>query len=94
MSGIMKVFFDRLTDLLEIDKKLGRQLSGKKMGVIASSIGNNLGESFWLPFSETASYFNIDYIGNIHTIKGKRNQLEISKFINLIKDKNDVQQGV
>ena len=42
MSGIMKVFFDRLTDLLEIDKELGRKLDGKRMGVISSSIGNHL----------------------------------------------------
>jgi multimeric flavodoxin WrbA len=28
MSGIMKVFFDRLTDLLEIEKNLGRKLRG------------------------------------------------------------------
>ena len=94
MSGIMKVFFDRLTDLLEIDKELGRKLAGKRMGVISSSIGNHLGEAFWLPFSETAKYFNMDYIGNIHTITGKNNQLEISKFTDLVNNKNDPQQAV
>lgn len=30
MSGIMKVFFDRLTDLLTIEKEFGRKLRGKK----------------------------------------------------------------
>jgi multimeric flavodoxin WrbA len=39
MSGIMKVFFDRFTDLLEIEKPLGRQLRKIKMAAI-SSCGN------------------------------------------------------
>ncbi len=30
MSGIMKVFFDRITDLLTIKKDIGRKLKGKK----------------------------------------------------------------
>lgn len=30
MSGIMKVFFDRFTNLLTIEKELGRKLKGKK----------------------------------------------------------------
>ncbi|MEM6299603.1 MAG: NAD(P)H-dependent oxidoreductase, partial [Bacteroidota bacterium] len=42
MSGIMKVFFDRLTDLLTIEKGLGRKLRGKKMAVITISGGGNL----------------------------------------------------
>lgn len=46
MSGVMKVFFDRITDLLDIEKDLGRKLRGKNMAVISCSIGNNLGEHF------------------------------------------------
>ncbi len=66
MSGRMKVFFDRLTDLLEIEKDLGRQLRGKSMAVIATSNGNNLGEDFWKPFKETARYLGMSYLANAH----------------------------
>ncbi len=68
MSGIMKVFFDRITDLLEIEKDLGRKLRGKNMAAISVSIGNNLGEEFWLPFSKTAEYLGMNYLGNLHTV--------------------------
>lgn len=86
MSGIMKVFFDRITDLLTIEKELGRKLRGKKMAVITCSIGNNLGNAFWLPFSETANYLGMQYIGNVHTIAGEKNELKLEKFINRIKE--------
>jgi len=84
MSGIMKVFFDRFTDLLTIEKELGRKLRRKKMGVISSSNGDNLGEYFWLPFSKTANYLGIKYIGNVHTITDRDNKLKFSEFIKLI----------
>ncbi|CAA0249723.1 flavodoxin family protein [Tenacibaculum maritimum] len=84
MSGIMKVFFDRFTDLLTIEKELGRKFRGKKMAVMSCSIGENLGRSFWLPFSETAKYLGMEYIGNSHTITGENNELKIIEFIKLI----------
>lgn len=94
MSGIMKVFFDRITDLLEIEKDLGRKLRGKNMAAISCSIGNNLGDSFWLPFLETAKYLGMNYLGHIHTIAGEQNESELSKFINKIENKNVLQQGI
>jgi hypothetical protein len=84
MSGIMKVFFDRITDLLTIEKELGRKLQGKNMAAISCSIGNNLGATFWLPFSETAKYLGMEYLGNIHIISGKENEMRLRKFISLI----------
>ena len=84
MSGIMKVFFDRLSDLLTIEKELGRKLRGKKMAVISCSTGENLGENFWLPFSESARYLGMEYIGNTHTIVGEKNELKITEFIKQI----------
>lgn len=65
MSGIMKVFLDRLTDLLDIDKESGRKLRGKKLAVVSSSLGDNLGDSFWLPFKATAEYLGMEYAGDI-----------------------------
>jgi multimeric flavodoxin WrbA len=85
MSGILKVFFDRLTDLLTIEKELGRKLRGKNMAVISCSIGNHLGEQFWLPFSETANYLGMEYLGNAHTLFGENNETIIAEFISQIK---------
>ena len=84
MSGIMKVFFDRFTDLLTIEKELGRKLRGKKMAVMSCSNGENLGENFWLPFSEIAKYLGMEYVGNSHTIAGENNELKITDFIKKI----------
>ena len=81
MSGIMKVFFDRITDLLTIEKDLGRQLRGKQMAAVSVSVGNNLGAHFWLPFSETADYLGMHYKGSLHTIAGAQDEAAIEQFI-------------
>jgi len=86
MSGIMKVFFDRITDLLTIKKDLGRKLRGKKMAAISCSIGNNLGETFWLPFSETAGYLGMDYLGHVHTITDKDETARIAEFVQQVNE--------
>lgn len=86
MSGVMKVFFDRITDLLEIEKNLGRKLRGKNMAVISCSIGNNLGDAFWLPFSETANYLGMKYLGGVHMITGEENTNNIKKLVGLIEN--------
>jgi len=67
MSGIMKVFFDRLSDLLTIDKPLGRQLRGKKMGVVSCASGAELKDGFYMPFIESANYLGMTYLGEVHT---------------------------
>ena len=84
MSGIMKVFFDRITDLLTIEKEIGRQLRGKKMAVISCSKGDNLGDHFWLPFSETAKYLGMEYVGNIHTLANEKIDQKVAEFVKLI----------
>lgn len=84
MSGILKTFFDRLTDLLTIKKDLGRKLRGKNMMVITSAASDNLGELFWLPFEKTAGYLGMNFLGGIHTIENKDHSKEIKKIIDLI----------
>ena len=84
MSGIMKVFFDRLTDLLLIEKELGRLLRGKHMAVISSSNGNNLGDQFWLPFKMSAEYLGMHYITGIHTYQDTNNDWPITQFKQLL----------
>jgi len=80
MSGIMKVFFDRITDLLTIEKDLGRQLRGKYMAAISCSNGNNLEENFWLPFSKSAEYLGMKYLGHLHTFNGEDYHEKMAEF--------------
>ncbi len=80
MSGILKVFFDRFSDLLTIEKSMGRRLRGKNMAAISCSVGNNLGEQFWLPFIETAKYLGMNYTGSLHTITGADRAASIADF--------------
>lgn len=56
------------------------------MAIISCSIGGNLGEHFWLRFSETARYLGMDNIVNTHPIAGKKS--EISVFIRIVENYN------
>jgi len=66
MSGIMKVFFDRISDLIRIEKETGRKLRGKKFGVISNSHDNEIEESFYIPFIKSADYLGMEYLGHTH----------------------------
>ncbi len=81
MSAIMKVFVDRTSDLLTIEKEYGRKLKGKNMAVITSSMGDNLGDDFWLPFQKTAEYFEMNYITGLHTLVDEVNVVELEGFV-------------
>lgn len=63
MSGPMKVFLDRLTDLLNHHKALGRQLRGKAAGVIASGGARVPPPCFEEPFRLTFDYLGMHYQG-------------------------------
>lgn len=66
MSGIMKVFFDRISDLLKIHKPIGRELRGKKMAVVACGADTELVKGFYMPFQESAKYLGMKYIGDYY----------------------------
>ena len=66
MSGIMKVFFDRFSDLIRIEKETGRKLRGKKIAVISNSHDNEIEESFYIPFKKSADYLGMEYLGHAH----------------------------
>lgn len=66
MSGTLKHFFDRLSDLLHYKKELGRQLRGKSMAMISNSGANDLKDGFTIPFIESANYLGMNYIGDTH----------------------------
>jgi multimeric flavodoxin WrbA len=66
MSGMMKVFFDRFSDLLKIHKPLGRQLRTRKMAVICSGADKVLVNGFYMPFRESAKYLGMEYLGEFY----------------------------
>ena len=84
MSGIMKNFIDRFTDLLTIEKETGRMLRGKHMAVITNSSGDHLNELFWIPFEKTAEYLGMKFITGIHTLENEIKSENLNRFINLI----------
>ncbi len=61
MSGLMKTFFDRLTDLLldPAGRRLGRALAGRDMWLIATGTDPALPDGFEVPFARTAQYFDM-----------------------------------
>ncbi len=67
MSGILKAFFDRLSDLLHYKKDLGRQLRGKKMAMISNNNYDDIKDGFSMPFKESANYLGMTYLGDTHT---------------------------
>lgn len=67
MSGRMKVFFDRISDLLHYRKDLGKKLRGKNMAMLSVSNANDLKPGFEMPFVESANYLGMHYMGDIHT---------------------------
>jgi len=56
MSAQLKVFFDRFSDLLTIEKALGRQLKGIGCSVIATGFDKEILTCFLQPFEMTANY--------------------------------------
>lgn len=66
MSGRMKIFFDRLSDLLIHNKELGRKLKGKEMAVVSCGSDDDLKDGFYMPFIESAKYLGMTYRGNVH----------------------------
>ncbi|MEP6628241.1 MAG: NAD(P)H-dependent oxidoreductase [Ginsengibacter sp.] len=92
MSGLMKNFFDRFTDLVTIRKETGRKLSGKSMFLIAVGTDEKLPTGFETPFKLTAEYFDMTYKNSVYfSIKHQntdRYKLEKkNKFIDEIKSR-------
>ena len=50
----MKVFFDRLTDLVTFKKEVGRSLEGKSTYLISAGGEAQLPEGFEVPFTRTS----------------------------------------
>jgi multimeric flavodoxin WrbA len=70
MSAPLKIFFDRLDDMTENLKALGKSLNGKSVWMIATGTENVLPEGFEVPFARTAGYFGMRYRGCAYLYTG------------------------
>ena len=66
MSGVMKQFFDRFTNLTDTHKQLGRQLAGKHAFLLAVGSDLELPEGFEVPFRRTVEYFKMTFRGTLY----------------------------
>ena len=88
-SSQMKVFIDRLSDLLTIDKSLGRKLRGKKGSVIATGSSDNAPACFTDAFQLTFSYLGMENIASLYccctdSFNPDKHRLSISRYIQSI----------
>jgi putative NADPH-quinone reductase len=70
MSAQLKIFFDRLSDLLTVAKDKGRGLAGKQVWLLASGTEVVLPDGFEVPFARTAEYFGMRYRGAAYLYTG------------------------
>lgn len=66
MSGLMKIFFDRFTDLVTIRKQLGRRWKSKSVFLLAVGSDPEIPPGFEIPFKLTAEYLDMQYKGAIY----------------------------
>ena len=66
MSAQLKLFFDRLSDLITIRKDLGRALAGRHVYAVTSSPAPALPNGFEAPFELTCEYFGMCWGGCFH----------------------------
>ncbi len=77
MSGTMKHFLDRFTDLLTFHKDLGRRLRGKEFGVLSCSGERSVNAGFYEPFRLSAAYLGMAYGPRYHAfVRGSRVELK------------------
>ena len=74
MSAQMKIFIDRITDLLSLKKEIGRKLRGKSLFII-TSYNTSLPKAFEAPFEQTAKYLGITYKGCSYIYNGENPEL-------------------
>ena len=68
MTPKMKIFFDRFSDLLDLDEllDLGRQLRGKRASVLCTSISSEIAKPFIDCFKATFNYLGMEFVSAIH----------------------------
>lgn len=66
MSGMMKTFFDRFTDLVTFQKEKGRSLKGKRTFLFSVGASSEPPMGFEVPFEETSKYLEMNYVEGIY----------------------------
>ncbi len=93
MSALMKIFIDRLSDLLDVQKDMGRRLRGKNIFVV-SSFATSLPKGFEDTFEQICTYLGMNYRGtsficsdenNVECYKNNVDEIEKAKFTLQIK---------
>ncbi len=67
MSGILKNFFDRISDCLKTEKEIGRKLRGMSLAAISCGYDQQTVAGFHEPFEYSANYLGMKYKGFLHT---------------------------
>ena len=67
MSGLLKVFLDRISDCLIKDKTTGRKLRGKSLGLLICGSEAEETIGFDIPIKSAAAYLGMDYLNYVHT---------------------------
>lgn len=67
MSAQLKIFIDRLSDLLTIEKKLGRALKGKSCSILATGTDKEAPECFIAPFKLLANYLGLKFTSSFYS---------------------------
>jgi len=66
MSGMMKTFFDRFTDLVKIEKNKGQKLAGKRTFLFSVGAESEPPMGFEVPFESASADFGMNYIEGIY----------------------------
>lgn len=85
MSAHMKIFFDRLSDLISIRKDIGRSLVGKHVFMMANGTEERLPAGFEEPFRRTSEYFDMIYQGHHYVHTGKNENLKVNTWADIDK---------
>ncbi len=74
MSAHLKVFFDRLSDLITIRKDLGRKLKNKRVFII-TAYGATMPIGFEEAFRQTCVYLEMEYVTCLYYYTGKHGNM-------------------
>ena len=66
MSGLMKTFFDRFSDLISTRKEVGRKLKDKYFFLLVVGFDPKIPKGFEIPFRLTTEYFDAHFVDTLY----------------------------
>jgi multimeric flavodoxin WrbA len=91
MSGLMRILFDRFTDLVTLKKEMGRKMKGISIFLLAVGVDSELPNGFETPFKLTADYLGMNYKTKIYF--SRNGAIEQVKFDEIKLFKDNIQAG-